>query len=187
MPLRIEDIARVCRAKLSNVAANWPMIVAALEEFGIRNDLVEVAAAATVAVETGRTFMPINEYGGQDYFTKHYEGRADLGNCWPGDGARFHGRGYIQITGRANYRGYSNAAGANLEDHPEQALIPAVAARILAAYFAKRDIGGSAARREWLKVRAKVNGINRETGEPNGLDEFQTYVNGLLEILNAAA
>lgn len=33
-----------------------------------------------------------------------YEGRSDLGNTQAGDGRRFKGRSYIQVTGRHNYR-----------------------------------------------------------------------------------
>ncbi len=36
-----------------------------------------------------------------------YEGRTDLGNVWDGDGVRFKGRSWIQITGRHNYTEFS--------------------------------------------------------------------------------
>lgn len=35
-----------------------------------------------------------------------YEYRSDLGNTEPGDGPRFKGAGYIQLTGRANYQDF---------------------------------------------------------------------------------
>jgi len=177
MAVSVEQVAAATGSPLQAVAENWPLIRTALEEKGILTDLVEVAAAATVAVETARTFRPINEYGGPAYFTRMYEGRASLGNVLPGDGARYHGRGYIQITGRANYRAYSHAAGAALESNPEMALNPVVSARILAAYFQARGVAKAANAQDWRKVRSLVN------GGYNGWDEFNTCVCALLEAI----
>ena len=52
---------------------------------------------------------------------KQYEGRKDLGNVQPGDGVKFKGRGFIQITGRSNYLAYKNSGYCvgDLMSHPE--------------------------------------------------------------------
>lgn len=178
MPLNCPDIARCCHSPLVAVEASWPRIIDALTVSGLRSDLVEIAAAATVTVETARTFLPINELGDDAYFTKHYEGRHDLGNCIPGDGARYHGRGYIQITGRGNYRRYSLPAGVDLESSPESALDPAVAARILASYFTQRHIQDAANAQDWRHVRQLVN------GGQNGWTDFKACVDGLLAVIH---
>ena len=49
---------------------------------------------------------------------KAYEGRKDLGNTQAGDGVRYKGRGYIQLTGRANYNKYGPTAGADFVGSP---------------------------------------------------------------------
>jgi hypothetical protein len=76
---------------------------------------------ATVHHETDKKFAGIVEYGPDSYFKK-YDGRADLGNTQPGDGLRFKGRGFVQITGRANYTKYSTVLGVDLVKKPELAL-----------------------------------------------------------------
>lgn len=40
-----------------------------------------------------------------------YEGRTSLGNTQPGDGRKYKGGGYIQLTGRYNYQKFANAMG----------------------------------------------------------------------------
>ena len=47
------------------------------------------------------------ELGGISHCSK-YEGRKDLGNTQNGDGCRFKGAGYIQLTGRYNYQQFAN-------------------------------------------------------------------------------
>ena len=37
-----------------------------------------------------------------------YEGRSDLGNTQPGDGMKFKGAGFIQVTGRWNHQKFSS-------------------------------------------------------------------------------
>jgi predicted chitinase len=76
-----------------------------------------------------------------DYFTLMYDisspnahhsehASAGLGNTEIGDGPKYKGRGYIQITGRKNYTAAASALGLPLVDHPELAAIPGNAARI---------------------------------------------------------
>ena len=50
------------------------------------------------------------ELGGTSYCSK-YDGRKDLGNTQPGDGCKYKGAGYIQLTGRYNYQKFSNYIG----------------------------------------------------------------------------
>jgi putative chitinase len=62
-----------------------------------------------------------------------YEGRKDLGNTEAGDGVRFKGRGYIQLTGRANYHKFSKFIGEDCVDNPD--LVATKYPLASAAYF----------------------------------------------------
>ena len=65
-----------------------------------------------------------------------------LGNTQPGDGYKFRGRGFIQITGRANYTAVSKALyGDNrLVDNPDLLNNPTAAAEAT-AWFVNRSLG----------------------------------------------
>lgn len=168
-----QEIAEAVGAKTPDVSTNWPLVDTALENAGMNDDATRIAAVATIVTEVGPRFAPIHEHGSPAYFTRMYEGRSDLGNTEPGDGARYHGRGYIQLTGRANYRRYGQILGIPLENKPDLSLDPETAARVLAEYFKTRDISRNARQGDWRGVRKKVN------GGLNGWSTFDRLVQAL--------
>lgn len=56
---------------------------------------------------------------------KVYDGRADLGNDRKGDGWAYRGRGWLQITGKDNYRAVGALIGMDLAGNPDLAASPA--------------------------------------------------------------
>ncbi|MGC9502992.1 C39 family peptidase [Baaleninema sp.] len=171
-----DTAARVMGAKLEDVQTYLPPLIQGLEERGILNKPTLIAALATISVETNG-FQPIKEWGGPQYFTDMYEGREDLGNIYPGDGVRFHGRGFVQITGRANYKHYGEKLGVDLENNPDLALDPDVASKILVEYFWERSVDQRALEGDWQGVRRAVN------GGLNGWDHFWPVVQDLQQAI----
>jgi hypothetical protein len=186
-----DQIAAACPgADPSSIAGNWPLVRDALVAAGWGDAATFMAAVGNIYVETS-SFRPIREYGDVAYFTANYENNASvagqLGNSQPGDGARYCGRGYIQITGRANYRTYGRILGVPLEDQPDLALDAGVAAKVLAAYFVGRSIPQKAqaalasANQDWTPVRYAVNaGLL-------GYDRFFSAVQSLKRLYDAGA
>jgi putative chitinase len=102
-------------------------------------------------------FKTLEEYGGPAYFAR-YDGRADLGNVEPGDGARYHGRGIFQLTGRANYRGAGTRLKLDLEADPELAADPDTSVLIACDYWKTRGLEIHADRRDFMTVTRRING-----------------------------
>jgi predicted chitinase len=121
---------------------------------------------ATSWHETAATMQPIKEFGGQAYFKRMYDPKgqnpklaARLGNTQPGDGAKYAGRGYVQLTGRANYAKYGIA------DTPDDAMKPDVAARILVDGMSKGVFTGKKLADylpgDYANARRVINGTDR--------------------------
>lgn len=66
-----------------------------------------------------------------------------LGNTQPGDGYKYRGRGFIQLTGRSNYTRYATMIGRkDVIDNPDLALQPDISALLTVAYIKDRYKGG---------------------------------------------
>jgi predicted chitinase len=115
------------------------VILAACLEHGLALPEQQAYVLATTEHETAGTLEPINEIGSRSYFDTRYGPHTRvgkvLGNTMPGDGARFKGRGYVQITGRTNYAKFGELLNLDLVRYPEKALDPEVARFVLAYGF----------------------------------------------------
>ena len=107
----------------------------AMAEFGIDTYLRAAAFLAQIGHESGELVW-LQERWGPTEAQKRCERPSRLaqrlGNTQPGDGARFRGRGPIQITGRANYLRYGTLLGIDLVNAPERAAQPDVGFRFRA-------------------------------------------------------
>jgi predicted chitinase len=106
-------------------------------------DPIELAAFLAQCAHESHDFKSMVEYGGsldfRKYDPKHAPKKAkELGNKKAGDGARYKGRGYIQLTGRYNYKRAGQALGIPLEKSPELAEKPEVAAKIAVWFWQSR-------------------------------------------------
>lgn len=81
-----------------------------------------------------------------------------LGNTQPGDGAKYKGRGYIQLTGRSNYEQMSAATGYDLVNNPELAARPDIALRIAAAFWKSRGLSRLADGDNLREITRRING-----------------------------
>lgn len=99
---------------------------------------------------------------------RDYEGRRDLGNVQIGDGVKFKGRGYVQITGRRNYKTWGDRLGVDLINRPEIALSPDIASSILVVGMIEGAFTGvglgefvNQDKTDFVEARRVVNGLDK--------------------------
>jgi hypothetical protein len=149
--------------------ASMDRLIASLPNDVLRTHLAY--ALATTFHETAQTMMPITEYGPKSYFDKYEPGTKigkDLGNTTKGDGYRYRGRGFVQITGRRNYTFVGGKIGFPLDKEPELALDWAVARKIaregfLNGWFTGKKISDyiNQNKTDYVNARRCINGTDK--------------------------
>ena len=169
---RKEDFMRyyVGTANEKSASECFDLVESSLKKLGIYTKMTMIGAIATVRVEVGKAFKPIREIASGTA----YEGRQDLGNTQAGDGVRYKGRGFIQLTGRANYANYGSKLGIDLVNNPDLALEPKNSALILAMYFKDRKVNVAMDSKDYVLARKLVNGGS------NNLTDYIRVINDYL-------
>jgi len=160
---------------IANIRANLPPVLEAMVRCSLQDRTLVLVALGTIRAET-EAFVPVSE-GVSPYNTSPgqspfdlYDYRRDLGNQGPPDGQRFCGRGYVQLTGRANYQefGPKLSTPVDLVANPELANRPDIAAELLALFIGSRalSIKDALMHGNFQAARRLVN------GGTNGLERF---------------
>jgi len=174
--VEVETVARMFPfTRLDAISRNLPGVLGALAERGLGSKPMVLAALATIRAES-EGFEPISELPSRFNTSPDgrpfdlYDHRRDLGNRGPDDGERFRGRGFVQLTGRANYAeiGEAMGLGNGLVAAPERANAPEMAAQILAAFLKTRELSLKQALLEGDLKRAR----RMVNGGLHGLDRF---------------
>lgn len=159
-------------------AQKWaPALTAALAGGLINTRLRQAAFLAQIGHESG-SLVYVKELGGPSYLAK-YDGRKDLGNTQPGDGARFAGRGLIQVTGRANYAKASQVLFGDdrLLKIPELLEQPEWAAKSAVWYWSTRNLNALADADRFTDITKAIN------GGTNGLEDRKARYRLALSVL----
>lgn len=155
------------RFRRSQHEANREVSVAALIEAAKAQGLTrpQIAYVLATADHESAGFATLEEFASGD----KYEGRADLGNNRPGDGPRFKGRGYVQLTGRNNYTAYAKRSGIRLVNLPfvlmnwaSLSVYVIVDGMMRGAYTGRRlDEFVNAGKQDFRNARKVVNGLDK--------------------------
>lgn len=158
-----------------NITKYLPIVLQGLVDAELQDKPMVLMALATIRAET-EGFVPISEGksqwntspGGKPFDL--YDRRTDIGNSQPGDGARYRGRGFIQLTGKTNYREHGRAIGLgnDLVNNPELANDLVIAARLLCSFIKakERAIKEALMEHDLRHARRLVNGGS------HGLERF---------------
>lgn len=179
--VRLDQLVRICRyARARHLAGVVEPLALCLHQADAETPLRAAMVVAQLAHESNE-FRNLEELAPGTAYDVAVNPRlaAKLGNTEPGDGPLYKGRGWIQLTGRANYRAAGEALGLELLTHPELASHHLAAARIAAWFWRTHELN-------WWADLGDVEGCTKLiNGGLNGIEHRITYYKRAREALGA--
>jgi putative chitinase len=181
---------------------NTQLLLDAMNKRKINDPQVRAAIAAVVQGESGFSPRSEQDYSGtsnqrireifsstrnlndeqltalkrnpEAFFNHVYGGRADLGNA-SDEGYKYRGRGFLQLTGKANYKKYGDMIGVDLVKNPDLANDPKIAADLAAVYVTDRFTNAPGKSTMEKVFRAVGNPVAETEGvKVNAYNQFMT-------------
>lgn len=148
-----DQLRRIMPYSAGRVDAFVEAFNAAMDEFEVNSARRAAAFIAQCAHESGEL-----RYLSEIASGVAYEGRADLGNTQPGDGIRFHGRGLLMLTGRANYAHAEVSLNLPLLANPSLLEVPLGACRSAAWFWKQKGLNELADVNRFGAITKLING-----------------------------
>lgn len=98
-----------------------------------------------------------------------------VGNTQPGDGERFKGRGYIQLSGRYNYTQFAKSSGIPVDKNPKLLLDPAMAAKA-SIWFWQNKVKPAVSNIKNVKAVTRIVNGKAMLGLDKRIDNFKKYM-----------
>lgn len=152
-----QELAKCTGARLDRAEVALPHVVSAMTEFDIDTDARQAMFLAQIGHESAGLHYTTELWGPTEAQSR-YEGRADLGNDAPGDGFKYRGRGYIQITGKANYKIVSQFFTTDFVLNPDLLAEPEFAARSAAWFWKWHALNEMADAGDFYAITRRING-----------------------------
>jgi putative chitinase len=156
-----------------------------MQNYQISTPLRKAAFLAQLAHESGQLIFTREIWGPTPQQRKYEPATslsATLGNTQTGDGSRYRGRGLIQLTGRANYRSYTQAVkkrdpkAPDFEASPNELADPQWATDCAGWFWSTRRLNPLADAKDFKSVTKRIN------GGFNGLEDRMKFYQRALDV-----
>ena len=166
-------VTALAAAGLSEKAqANVLAQVKAESNFTAQSENLNYSSAKAIQSTFGKTRIPTEEFAQQfvknpEALANHVYAKTD-GNSEPGDGWKYRGRGFLQITGKNAYKSLGDYLKIDLVSNPDLLNSPDVAAKSIPWFFLKYKsylTKGDPKSLENISLVNKAVGFSDPTGE----------------------